>query len=135
MLAALGQQDATVSLELEFGLDSSGRILVSGAAEVHAKLMCFLCMKLKTCTITSFIDTRLVHSEAEAQEIFAEFDAIVVPEGPITIQKLIEDDLLLSIPSRVCDDNSRCSNVEQSSTSSTEAPMQRPFKNIKHLLG
>lgn len=131
---ALGQQATHVRIELEFGFDFNHRILLSGSVETHAQLTCYRCMKSKTCRIYSLIDTRLVSTEAEAQEIFGEFDAIVVPDGPMTIQDLVEDDLLLSIPTQICDEGVACSREMSPQTTKTGSTKYHPFKNIKQIL-
>ncbi len=134
LCAALDQRDSCVRVELEFGFDFNHRICLSGMAETHAQLTCYRCMKSKTCRIYSLIDTRLVSTEAEAQEIFGDFDAIVVPDGPMTIQDLVEDDLLLSIPTQICDEGVECSRENATQTAKTASTKHCPFKNIKQIL-
>lgn len=125
----LGRSDGFVSIELEFSYDENGRVHIEGQAIAPAKLMCFTCMKSMERDVAARIDVCIVESESEAKEVFADFDAVVLPDGPTTIEELVEDDILLSIPSTACEDGESCANRPQD-FGEKQASTYRPFQQI-----
>ena len=97
---AVGKLNETVSVQLEFSLDENNRIRAFGQIQTKARLRCSTCSLEQEVPFTVTLDVRLVRSEREARDIFGEFDAIVVDDDKITLQELVEDDVLMSIPSR-----------------------------------
>lgn len=130
---ALGHMEGSVSIRLEFTFDANGRVHVVGCVVAPAELMCYTCMKVRKCEVNASIDMRVVYTEDEAREIFAEFDAVVLDDGPTTIQDLIEDDVLLSIPTSVCTDAGKCSYRPQDSKLESR-DTYRPFEHIGHVV-
>ena len=126
---SLGRTDGFVEVKLEFTFDANGRVHVVGNAVAPAELMCYACMKARRCEVTAHIDLRVVRTEDEAKEIFADFDSIVLGDGPTTIQDLIEDDILLSIPPSVCMDTEKCGNRPQE-LPNEKGKSYRPFQRI-----
>ena len=125
----LGQVDGEVHIQLEFSLDENGRIRIAGQVNAPAKLVCYTCMKVRRRDVTATIDLRVVSTDREAREIFADFDAVVLGDGPTTIQDLIEDDILLSIPSRVCVNEGSCEHRPTVTVAESE-DAYRPFQRI-----
>lgn len=130
---AVGKPNETLDVKLEFTLDENDRVRVFGRIETKAKLRCYACSLEKEVPFTVKLDVRLVRSEREAREIFGEFDAIVVSDDKITLQELIEDDVLMSIPSRVCDDQQACPR-RHADTEAIPPTTHRPFANIGRLM-
>ena len=130
---AVGKLDETVTVDLEFSLDENKRIRAFGQIQTKAKLQCYSCTMEKVIPFTVTLDVRLVRSEREASEIFEEFDAIVVQDDKITVQELVEDDVLLGIPSQACDDQETCPHRHQGQESSPPST-HRPFANIGKLI-
>lgn len=130
---AVGKLNEPVRVQLEFSLDENNRIRAFGQIQTTAKLRCYTCSLEKEVPFTVTFDVRLVRSEREAREIFGEFDAIVVNDDKITLQELVEDDVLMSIPSRVCDDQQACPR-RHSDTDVIPPTTHRPFANIGRLM-
>ena len=133
LFEAVGKLNEAVSVQLEFALDENDRVRVFGQIATKAKLRCHACSLEKEVPFTVNLDVRLVRSEREAREIFGEFDAIVVSDDKITLQELIEDDVLMSIPSRVCDDQLACPR-RHTATEAIPPTTHRPFANIGRLM-
>lgn len=125
----LGKQEGDVRVRLEFSYDGNGRVRIIGQVAAPAQLMCYTCMKTLDRDVTAEIDMCVVASEREAREIFADFDAVVLHDGPTTIEELVEDDILLSVPTSVCADGESCSNRPQSFVGRPEKKY-RPFQQI-----
>ncbi|MXW54065.1 MAG: hypothetical protein F4X44_02520 [Gammaproteobacteria bacterium] len=125
----LGIRDGHVRVQLDFSYDENGRVRIVGQAVAPAELMCYSCMKTLERDVTAEIDVCIVSSEREAREIFADFDAVVLHDGPTTIEELVEDDILLSVPTRVCPDGESCTNRPQSMGDNAKSKY-RPFEQI-----
>ncbi len=94
---------ASVALELAFELDDAGLCLVTGSATVNARIRCHRCLELIDHAVEAVIEMRVLRSEAQAQGLTPDYDTVVLPAGKTSIQALVEDDLILSVPGRVCD--------------------------------
>lgn len=125
----LGKRDGDVRVRLEFSYDENGRIRIIGQVVAPAELMCYTCMKTLERDVSTEIDVCIVSSEREAKEIFADFDAVVLHDGRTTIEDLVEDDILLSVPTSVCTEGDSCVNRPQTIVGKQEKKY-RPFQQI-----
>ena len=91
-----------VSVALRFRLDARGRTVVEGPVQVAATLQCQRCLQAVPRTIDVAVRLCIVASDAQAAELIDEMDAVVVTDDEVSIVDLIEDDLLLALPSQVC---------------------------------
>ena len=130
---AVGKLQETVNVRLEFSRDENDRIRTFGQIQTKAKLRCNACTLEKEVPFSVTLDVRLVRSEQEAREIFGKFDAIVVHDDKITLQELVEDDVLMSMPSQVCDDQDACP-YRHADAKASSPTTHRPFANIGKLV-
>jgi DUF177 domain-containing protein len=103
---------ASVKTELSFYWDKNSRIGVTGQAAADVELQCQLCIEPVARRLQASVDGVLARSEIEAQAWKEDDDTldIIVVTGPqLDILELIEDELLLRLPSQVCVD-SLCAN-------------------------
>ena len=128
-----------VDVSLHFELDEELRIRVTGTVEVQAKVPCHLCTHQFERVVKASIDARIARNETEARELAQEYDVIEVSETPVAISELIEDDLILSIPWRICEHGNDCKfnqnqvRSDQPNDKSSSAT-NRPFANLADLL-
>ncbi|XOV81602.1 MAG: YceD family protein [bacterium] len=111
-LAAECKSVAWVKTELQFYWDDNARIGVVGRAEAQVEVQCQLCIEPVAYHLQASVDGVLARSEIEAQAWQAldeRLDIIVVSGPQLDILELIEDELLLRLPSQVCADNA-CGN-------------------------
>ena len=101
---------ADVEVDVRFALDDHGRPHATGACRLVAKVCCCRCLREEPVDVASRIDIRVVASEAEAQALMPELDA-VVSDAAMPIAELIEDDLLMSLPEIACKDRETCPHV------------------------
>jgi len=109
-LAALVLGDGVVDVRLEFAQDDQGRSHVRGTAVVHAALSCQRCLEAVQRKLDVQIDLRVVGSDAVAREFADAFDSFVLTDDEIAVVDLIEDDLILALPSQVCEAYDECPN-------------------------
>ena len=90
-------------------------------------------------TIQADIDARIVRTEETARQLAQESDVIVVQDNPVAVSDLVEDDLIMSIPWRVCENREDCPNqdveiTDESQDADRGVSSQRPFANLRELL-
>jgi uncharacterized protein len=102
--------DASVSVKLAFTRDDKGRCRVVGQVTLAPTLQCQRCLEPVERGLDVRIDLCVVTSDAQAAEIADELEAFVLSEDDVSIVDLIEDDLLLALPSQVCESYDECPN-------------------------
>ncbi|MEE4281427.1 MAG: YceD family protein [Pseudomonadales bacterium] len=137
-LAAECKSVALVKTELQFYWDKNSRIGVNGHAEAFVELQCQLCIEPVARHLQATVEGVLARSEIEAQAWKEEDDKldIIVVTGPqLDILELIEDELLLRLPSQVCTD-SVCDNrpaLSYGEDQGLSADTYKPFAALAEL--
>ena len=94
-----------VDVELRFSRNAEGRCEVVGHASFAGKANCHWCLEPVDVFVTAEVNLYVVASEIEASELGGAHDTHLLEEGSTTpIVALIEDDLILALPSRACTD-------------------------------
>ncbi len=128
-----------VKVQLAFSCDENDHIRLQGEASFSANVACHRCGESMTTTIRADIDARIVRSEELASTLAQDSDVIVVTDNPVSVVELIEDDLIMSIPWRVCNQQDDCPNLSQRETQEykdgdSDDATQKPFANLRQLL-
>lgn len=97
-----------VRVALDFAKDEEGRPHVTGTCELTANVCCGGCSETLAVDIDADIDFRVVAREEDADALMPTVDVVVCDEASVPVSELIEDDLLLSIPSVGCVDRTTC---------------------------
>ena len=125
----------SVDVQLAFSLDENGHIRMQGQAVFAANVACHRCAEFVATTICADIDARIVRTEERARDLVPEADVIVVTDNPVDVSELIEDDLIMSIPWRVCENQKACENlVDDAQAAGSPETTQKPFANLRELL-
>lgn len=129
----------TVSVQLSFTLDAEQRVHVGGRVETTAALECQLCSEPVSQLLRAEVDGCLALTEAQATAWRAAGgldNVIVVGSAELDTVELVEDELLLQLPTRVCVD-SDCERRPALSYGPAEAPLQtdtyKPFAALSEL--
>ncbi len=85
------------SYRLLFGCDAQGRVELTGALAGEASVLCQRCLQPMPWRFELPLRLQLVHSEVE--EAASRSECLVVQDGMLNPQALIEDELLLALPS------------------------------------
>lgn len=126
--AAVASLAGDVRVDLRFALDDGGGCQVVGIAGVAAELVCGRCLETVPCELSAEIDALAVVGEAAAEDASAEpRDVCVLTARDTPIEALVEDDLLLSLPTRVCVEPEHCPNAPALSFSAQTVASRRPF--------
>jgi uncharacterized metal-binding protein YceD (DUF177 family) len=106
-LAEVVTELGMVSTELRFSLDAHQRVHVAGLAQATVGLACQLCTEPVTRVLQVELEGVLAASESQAEQWRVEHESdnvIVVTSDELDAAELVEDELLLQLPSRVCID-------------------------------
>ncbi len=96
-----------VSAALKFTLDDHGRPCVQGTTLASVTMDCQLCAEPVTVEVSADVDGVLAASDGQAQAWRSADDpqhVVVVAGAELDVVELIEDELLLNLPIRVCAD-------------------------------
>jgi uncharacterized metal-binding protein YceD (DUF177 family) len=106
-LGEAGDADA-VDVALEFRRDKAGRTRVVGKCRMRATVLCSGCAEAVAVRLETALDFRIAASEAEAERLMPDVDAVVLDENRATLAALVEDDLLLGLPEQACAEQRCC---------------------------
>lgn len=125
-----------VDVHLKFSLNENGHVRMQGSAALDASIPCHRCTESMSTTVCADVDALIVRNDVLAQALVHETDVMVIEDNPVDVAVLLEDDLLMSIPWRVCDEGEECPNLVTKTQAVDIAgnDKQRPFANLRTLL-
>jgi uncharacterized protein len=97
---APGQGDARVALR--FRRDDDGRPWVSGSVAVAVQATCQRCLVAFEHDLEAPFELCIVGDPEQASTLAASADVLVASGDVVTIADVVEDELLLGIPERLC---------------------------------
>jgi len=100
-LAELAPGRGEVAVELEFRLDGSGRSWVRGHAGQLVEAGCQRCLERFERPLQADFDLCIVHDD-DVREIAEGTDVLVAEGETLSIAEIVEDELLLGLPERLC---------------------------------
>jgi uncharacterized protein len=123
-----------VDVELSFVRDEQGRCRVRGTVDGELSLECQRCLEPVARRVHTDIDLCVVASEHAAQQIEPDLNPFVLEGGEATLATLVEDDVLLSLPVRVCELGDDCPLRPTLDYPAPDAPQesrQNPFAALR----
>ena len=119
---------------LQFTLDARGRCRIAGTARATARLACERCLSAMPREIVANIDMLAVRSDAAARQLTPEYDVCLLAQAETPIEALVEDDMLLSLPTRVCGEPEACPRAPARAWPPVAAPASKhPFSALAGL--
>lgn len=101
-LAELAPGIDDVQVELEFRLDGSERPWVRGRAAQVVDATCQRCLERFEFPLSVAFDLCMVAEGGDVREIADQADVLVVDGETVAIADIVEDELLLGLPDRLC---------------------------------
>ena len=95
---AVDDAAGTVRVSLDFGLDGGGRVSIDGRLRTWARLTCQRCLKPLHLRLEMMVDLLVVHSDREAEQLPRNVEALVVAGDTLSLHGMVEDELLLALP-------------------------------------
>lgn len=139
-----GMSDGIASLS--FSMDEQGRVGVSCTSSVSAFMPCQLCGEEREVTIQAEFEALLAEDEVTAagwkgSEVGDTVEDVILVAGPdLDVVELVEDELIMHLPTRVCMDDTCESRPAlefgpaQDAESSGDRQTHRPFAGLDKLV-
>ena len=137
LVSEFGNQEAQVIVELQFYRDGNRRIWMKGNAQVKGAMLCKQCLTHVDTTLEAEIDACLMTAEELAKQGSVKFDVVEYEDSSVSIVDLVEDDLIMSIPWRVCPNESNCEegfSSTQLGDEENEIETTKPFADLRDLI-
>lgn len=129
----------TVGIELSFYVDDENRFRVRGTVATRVGIECGRCLLSRPRDLNVALDLVLVGSDAEAAAVTGAGEPFVLEGEEIAVVDLIEDDLILALPTEACDEPASCPNrppLDYPVAGETDAEEPRsPFAALASLVG
>lgn len=87
-----------VALDAAFSTDETGRPLIEGRARADITLRCQRCLEPMTTTLEAPFRLAVAVSEADAERLPEELDAVIIDGDFIDTAAMVEDELILALP-------------------------------------
>lgn len=132
----LHEETGEIGVDIEFGKNEQGIRFVTGQLSGTLQLQCQRCMEPLAYEITNKIWLAIVHTEDEAEDLPTGYDSIVVKDGILVIQDMVEDELIVSMPVVPMHDPKDCKVTLPliiESDQATQMEKESPFKVIEFL--
>jgi uncharacterized protein len=134
-LAAIAPPVGALQVDLTFHLDQQGRARVTGTAESVARVTCQRCLEAFEQPLRVEVDVRVIRDPALASSLAEKADVLVVETESVTIADVVEDELILGLPERLCREEP-CPHAPEMNFPASEAEPERrdnPFSVLSEL--
>jgi uncharacterized protein len=101
-LAAIAPGQGDLRVELDFHLDAHGRPWVSGSADVTVTVTCQRCLERFDTAMRGDFSLCIVRDPDLASVLGGEMDVLVAKDDVVSVADVVEDELILSLPERLC---------------------------------
>ena len=142
LVSSLCSDEGDVLIDVVFSLDLNRVVLLSGTIQADIKLICQRCMEEMDLPVKLDFQIAFARSEAEMERLPEEYEVTLIEDTPIMLSDLIEDEILLALPSIPKHLDERCSpdyvaedwNSQQANETNTENVKQdNPFDVLASL--
>ncbi|NOZ54962.1 MAG: hypothetical protein GXP08_17800 [Gammaproteobacteria bacterium] len=97
-----------VNVALSFGVDEAGQENMAGHVDAQVQLQCQRCMQPMTYAISEQISLGIVLTERQAEQLSACYEPLLLQDFVVTVSELVEDEILLALPTVALHEKSRC---------------------------
>ena len=124
-------------VKLSFDRDEAGRRVISGRVKGAANVQCQRCLEAYGCELEGEFNLALVYNDEMAKALPAHLDSLLLlPDEPLDVASIVEDELLLSLPMHAMHPEGDCRIETQfGADDSQELPEKapNPFDVLKDL--
>ena len=138
-LRELAAPGALLRVKLRFGAADHGRPLLTGAFSTTLNLTCQRCLGPMELKLDGDIRLALVHDLEEADRLADCHDVLVVADRAMALSGILEDEVLLAVPTAPLHALDECPGARIDTTSAAdefadaEAPRSNPFAMLAEL--
>ncbi|MEE9551704.1 MAG: YceD family protein [Gammaproteobacteria bacterium] len=131
--ALLYEDSGRVSFELEFTRDEENALYcITGYIEASLILTCQRCLGRMELNIKSSISLGIVSNKDEEAKLATDYEPLMLTDEPVSLLKLIEDELLLATPFSPMHDEEHCK-ATALINEQYKAEKNKPFAELEKL--
>ena len=135
LLPSLRENTGYVDFSLQFMQDESQRTVVRATMSAELGLECRRCLKPMTYPMRVSVDLAVVADDKAATELPECYEPLLVMDGEVALESLIEDELLLNLPVMPSHSENECSAVLPTDQVDNELDGRKnPFAVLKNIL-
>jgi len=108
LLEVVNNPDGVAELDLNFAVDGQGTPNVRGWMHTDVDLICQRCLEPMQVSVDVNICLGIVASEEEARRLPEQYDPLVARNEQLMIAEMVEDEILLALPSIPRHDAGEC---------------------------
>ena len=105
----LGEADNAIDVDLDFYRDEQGLRVMAGHVRCRLGLVCQRCLGIKILNLDIPIALAIVANEEAASHLPGRYEALITTKDPLSLVTLIEDELLLALPTVAYHEEGGCS--------------------------
>jgi uncharacterized protein len=106
LVDAESDRNPRVAVDIEFHVDSEGLPWVTGTVQVELDLLCLRCAEVVDHPLSAAVNLCIVNEDetdaAELSRLAEDRDLLVVTSPTLDLAEVVEDELLLAMPERLC---------------------------------
>lgn len=136
LVSGLYTSDGAIRVSMEFGVDRQGIHFLRGQITACLTLQCQRCLEPFSQEIESSFLSGVVRSAEEANQLPKGYDQLIVKEGMLAIQDVVEDELIINLPVVPMHKVNDCKvklPLEIETNEKVEVGKENPFKVIEFL--
>jgi uncharacterized protein len=99
LLPLLANAEGAVHLSLEFGVDTMGLAAMTGTAQADLELLCQRCMEPMDWSLELQLALAFIRPDVDEAGIPGPYEPYVVESVPLRLSDMIEDEIILALPS------------------------------------
>lgn len=130
LLAQVNDKDAIARFELEFSRNDRGVVVVSGWINADLMLVCQRCLSPLQHNLHGPVSIGIVHNEEETGLLPDDLEPFMAESGKVSVLKLLEEELILSLPLSPLHEPSVCPATEK--VEAHKAERENPFAILKN---
>lgn len=135
---AVHEATGEAEFKLEFRREANGIQSIMGDFSVTVSMICQRCLQPMAVNVSGDIQLGIVRGGQEAEQLPPGYEPLQVDEGPLKLQDLIEDELLLALPIAPRHSQTQCllsnmADAEAGQPASADRQRQYPFTELATL--
>ncbi len=128
-----GRQEP-VQVHLQFGIDETGIRYLQGTISGAIEVTCQRCLEALTVPVQVKMQFGIIAGAKEGNRLPKRYEPLIATRDPVRLTDLIEDELLLCLPTVPMHGESKhCERLQPLSTGSAEPARQNPFAALAQL--
>ena len=125
-------------VELSFGYDDEGQARITGRVEARPVMICQRCLEPMPVEVACDVSLALVVEGTDTSKLDSGYEPLVVGESPQSLADLVEDEIMLALPSIARHQPDSCrmpagADVEDDASAPHEQRRDNPFAVLKRL--